>query len=323
MKKSGAVFFVLLTAALLFSGCGKAENAPKPEEEIAKADLYGEIIHAPEEGKLTIYFLDLSVKPGASDKSGDATVIILPDGKVMMIDGGHPDSSADSLKFLSDLGIGKIDYFILTHPHIDHIGGFPAIAEKHEIGEVFQVDVRHETNTYRAYLEALETHALPVRNLKRGDELMFGEEVSAFVFNPPEGVVYPPNFPANSTQFLNDNSLVIKFTWGKSSLLMGADIYLTRERDIVDLYGEALHSLAAKANHHGNDTSNSPRWIRSVRPELIVSMDDIMGDMSVYNNYKRGGAAYYHTFLDGIVKVIMDKEGNIGAASRYGSWLRD
>ncbi|MDR1128478.1 MAG: MBL fold metallo-hydrolase [Treponema sp.] len=33
------------------------------------------------------------------------------------------------LAFLSDLGIGKIDYFVLSHPHIDHIGGFPAIAE--------------------------------------------------------------------------------------------------------------------------------------------------------------------------------------------------
>ena len=326
---AAAVFVALAFVTIAFTGC-IASNAARADGKTGGAvigaviiDRYEELIRSPLEGRFTVFFPDLSVSPQAQDKSGDAAIVILPGGKVMMIDSGHPESAGDSLALLSDLGINKIDYFIITHPHIDHIGGFPAIAEKHEIGEVFQTALEYSTETYRSYRTALEKFRLPVNNLNRGDALVFGEGVTALVLNPQAEISYPANFPGNSTQFLNDNSLVIKFTWGASSILFGADIYLTRERELSELYGEELVSVAAKANHHGSDTSNSAGWIRAVQPKLVVAMDDQISSMTVYNNYKRSGAAYYHTFLDGIVRVSLDREGNYEVISRFDSWLRN
>jgi competence protein ComEC len=318
----------LLALGLLLGGCREKERdaagipgAGNPGA--GKPDRYGELVRAPEKDRFTVYFLDLEVSPEAEDKSGDAALLVSPEGLTMMVDAGHPESAEGILSFLKDLGVGKIDYFILSHPHIDHIGGFPAIAGRHEIGTVFETGMEYTTETYRRYRAALEKHRIPVRVLERGDRFNFGAEIAAEVFNPPPVLEYPPNFPANSTQFINDSSLVVKFTWGDASLLLGGDIYLTRERELTDLFGEALRAVVVKANHHGSDTSNGGRWIRTVRPRVVVAMNDLIASMTVYNNYKKSGAAFYHTVLDGIVKVSMDREGTCAVTGRFESWLRD
>jgi competence protein ComEC len=290
----------------------------------ARTDRYKELVSTADwAGKFTVYFLDLAVSPGAQDKSGDAALLISPEGKVMMLDSGHPESAGDILSFLSDLGIGRIDYFILSHPHIDHIGGFPAIAERHQVGEVYQINMEYPTDTYRRYREALEQFRIPASNLKRGDTLSFGGEISLEVFNPGEKFDYPAEFPANSTQFINNSSLVGKFSYGDSSLLMGGDIYSPRERELIDLYGEKLRADVVKANHHGGDTSNSSRWIRTTSPKIVISMNDVISSMTVYNNYKKNGGAFYHTLEDGIIRVSMDKNRDYRVTTRFDSWLRN
>jgi competence protein ComEC len=318
----------LITTLLLLAGCNGSKSRTVTDTAGGKSgtpsDRYAElIVRSNAAEKFTVYFLDLDVSPQAEDKSGDAALLIAPDGTVMMVDSGHPESAPDILAFLKDLGIGRIDYFLLSHPHIDHIGGFPAIAEKHEVGAVYHIDMEYTTDTFLRYRQALEKYNIPVTILKRGDALKFGNGIDMEVFNPETEWEYPQGFPANSTQFINNHSLVIKFSYGASTLLMGGDIYNPRERDLVDLYGERLKADVLKANHHGNDTSNSLRWIKTIQPQCVIAMNDVIGSMTVYNNYKRNGAAFYHTLHDGIVKVSMDDKRNYTLTTRYDSWLRD
>lgn len=330
----------IFLALLLLLGCGSKNVPPASgstessgasaqvrestaEKTGEKADRYAEIIdRSSEKGKLTVFFLDLSVKNEQTDKSGDAALLISPDGKVMMIDSGHPESAPDILKFLSDMGIGKIDCFVLSHPHIDHIGGFPAIAEKHPIGKVYQIDMDYPTDTYRKTQEAIKAKNIPLVYLKDGDTLRFGDKVGIEIFNPGESLEYPQNFPDNSTQFVNNASMVMKFSYGTSTYLTAGDIYSPKERDLTDIFGEELRADVAKANHHGADTSNSNRWIRTVQPLIVVSMHDVMGSMTVYNNYVKQGSAYYHSLYDGIIRISMDDESNYTALTQFDSWLR-
>jgi competence protein ComEC len=325
-----AVF--LLAAACRRPGGGTIQQSPAGETGAeqnaaslpARVDRYDELVSAADRaGKFTVFFLDLAVSPEARDKSGDAALLISPEGKVMMLDSGHPESAGDTLSFLSDLGISRIDYFILSHPHIDHIGGFPAIAERCQVGEAYQIDMEYNTDTYRRYRDALEKHRIPVTNLKRGDTINLGSEISVDVFNPEEKIDYPAEFPANSTQFINNSSLVVKFNYGDSSLLMGGDIYTPRERELIDLYGEKLRADVLKANHHGGDTSNSSRWIRTTSPKIVIAMNDVISSMTVYNSYKKNGGAFYHTLEDGVIRVSMDKNRNYSVTTRFDSWLRN
>ena len=62
-----------------------------------------------------IFFVDVG--------TGASTLIVSPAGKTLLVDGGPPGSGAKITSLLATLGITTIDYTVLTHYHIDHMGG--------------------------------------------------------------------------------------------------------------------------------------------------------------------------------------------------------
>lgn len=285
-------------------------------------DRYEEIIDfAGDEGKLVVYFLDLQVEGAAEEVSGDSTLLISPDGKVMLLDAGHTDSSDIVVKILKDMGIEKIDYLVASHPHIDHIGGVPAVMAEFPVGISYRSYVEYTTQTYQNYVDALKEGGIEIISLKTGDTFSFGDLVEVEVLGPDEEIVYPDGFPDNSTQFLNNNSLLLRFTYGESAALFGGDLYVAQERDYIDQYGDKLKADLAKANHHGKNTSNLKKWIRTVSPQVVVAMGDVMGSMDVYNNYVKEGSEFHLTLYDGIVKVVLDDQGGCEAVDQHDSWM--
>src|SRR5439155_14597355 len=67
-----------------------------------------------------IYFVDIA--------AGASTLIVSPTGKTLLVDGGPPGAgTAKIIPTLNTLGIGTIDYTVLTHYHIDHDGGLTEV----------------------------------------------------------------------------------------------------------------------------------------------------------------------------------------------------
>ena len=62
-----------------------------------------------------IFFVDIG--------QGASTLIVSPAGKTLLVDGGPPGSGAKVSDLLNARGISQIDYTVLTHYHIDHMGG--------------------------------------------------------------------------------------------------------------------------------------------------------------------------------------------------------
>lgn len=87
-------------------------------------------IDAIAESKLKIHYIDVG--------QGDATFILLPDGTNMLIDSGTEEASDDLVKYIQDLGITQIDYFILTHSDADHSGGADEVFEAFEIKKIYR-----------------------------------------------------------------------------------------------------------------------------------------------------------------------------------------
>lgn len=317
---------ISLTACNSNSKSNISQNTSTMEQDAGEGsetqiDRRSEIMErSRDEGKFTIYYLDLPTIENAEDKSGDSSLLISPDGKVMLIDAGLSQCAPRIINFLEELGIEKIDYFVASHPHIDHIGGFFGIADKFEIGKVYRNKVEYTTNTYKKFANELESMNIPVEYLEEGDEITFGSEIQIKVYNPPAVIEYPKDYPNNSTQFINDSSIVMKFIYGESTALFAGDIYITRERDLVKAYGDELQTDVIKANHHGADTSNSNRWIKNIQAKIVVAMNDKIDGMSVYNNFIKAGTAYYHTALNGHVKVIMDNQKNYTVINQYDNW---
>ncbi len=158
--------------------------------------------------------------------------------------------------------------------------------------------------------------------LSEGDSFSFGKDIEVRIFNPSENIVYPAQYPANSTQFVNNQSLAMRLSYGTSSAWFGGDLYMVQERELTTKYGLDLQSDVAKANHHGGDTSNSLRWIKTLQPKIVVAMHDELDSMTVYNTYRKYGAEYHLTQLDGTVRVVMDDRRNYSVTDTKESWLK-
>jgi len=91
---------------------------------------------------------------------GDATVIVLPTDQVVLIDAG-PLSGTDKLLAYLDANvyvagkkIDKIDYAILSHPDLDHCGGFVGVLQRYVVKNFFRPNI---VSKYPGWVDPLET----------------------------------------------------------------------------------------------------------------------------------------------------------------------
>lgn len=71
-----------------------------------------------------IYFIDT--------EGGHSTLYVTPSGESRLIDAGNPGTrDADRIMApVEDAGLKQLDYLVLTHYHVDHIGGVKKIVSR-------------------------------------------------------------------------------------------------------------------------------------------------------------------------------------------------
>lgn len=260
-------------------------------------------------GNLTIRFLWLGEQV-AEDKPGDCMILTAPDGQVMVLDAGHPESVGYVTAALDAMDITRIDYLVASHPHIDHIGGMSTLIERYEIGTLYTSALTYEDSaTYQAFLRAAGAAGLEPVVLKEGDSFLFGGDVRVDVYNPQPEIPYPKDYPRGATQFINNHSLALKFTYGQSTLMLAGDLYSGGEREVVERWGDALDCDVMKANHHGANTSSSLAWRQAVSPQITVITSDTIEDVNTAKKFLKDGQQMYHTLLDGCIRIRTQGDG--------------
>ncbi|MCI6673160.1 MAG: MBL fold metallo-hydrolase [Spirochaetaceae bacterium] len=287
----------------------------------AEVDRYADLTRSSAtDGKVVFYFIDLDVPKDSPDKSGDATLVVAPDGATMLIDCGHPASGRDVVDLLHALGLTRIDVFVNSHPHIDHLGAFPEVADAVDIGQVFRTRLEYHTRYTRAFADTVEKKRIPLGYLADGDAFDLGGQVHVEVLGPAQGDINPPPGQLD-TACINNSSMVLRITYGDSVALFAGDLYRSGEQEVLEKHPDKLKADLAKADHHGIDTSNILPWVKAVRPTVVVAMNDVMGSMSVYKSYLKRGATFYHTNFNGLVKVEMGKNHDLAVETQYDSWV--
>src|SRR5437870_2334284 len=76
---------------------------------------------------------------------GDSILIIAPSGTSVLIDAGDAGKGKVVLDALKRYKVEKLDYFIATHPHPDHLGGADEVLNAIKIGKVIDNGVDRST----------------------------------------------------------------------------------------------------------------------------------------------------------------------------------
>jgi competence protein ComEC len=207
--------------------------------------------HAPPAaGKLRLHVIDVG--------QGDAILIQAPDGKTALVDGGSAGTGA--LSYLRSQGVERLDALILTHPHEDHVGGLAEVLRGILVSRVFTGGQSTTTLAYEQFLDAVAVSRSEYHEVKHGDLIQLGS-LSLEVLNPVSN---------RSSDNLNNDSVVLRFSHGATSFLLAGDAEKEAEAGMLAQNVLALNADVLKVGHHGSRTASSRPFLSAVVPKSAI-----------------------------------------------------
>jgi competence protein ComEC len=255
---------------------------------------------------LTVHFFDVG--------QGDAALVVSPAGKTVLIDGGPPEAGPALARRLRTLVKGPLDLVILTHPHLDHLGGLPAALREVGARRFMDPGFDHPSRAYRELLEVVGERVgqvlTPVPDPQRPEALVqvgLGEGVSLSILWPRVPV---QPFLARTRSDANSNSVIVRLTYGTTAMLLMGDA----ERDTEEQLLRDQRDLSAtllKVAHHGGSYSSSEPFLQAVRPRFAVISCGAGNDyghpsFDTMGRLQAVGARVLRTDLQGEITAVSD-----------------
>jgi competence protein ComEC len=247
---------------------------------------------------------------------GSAALLELPGGYNLLADGGgFSDNAAFDVgerivaPYLWQRKIRTIDSIVLSHPNSDHLNGLTYIAEHFNVKDAWTNGETSRSKGYGIFSETLERNRV---SRPRYDELRRKRIVNGVGLE----ILYPEKDfleqrGAEPWRSANNNSLVLKVSYGQHALLFPGDLLADGESAIGRLVPDALASTVLIAPHHGSKSSSTPGFINRVNPEIVIISAGWRNRFNfphteVLERYARRGSRIFRTDLDGAVRLISD-----------------
>jgi competence protein ComEC len=202
---------------------------------------------------------------------GDSLLLITPDGKTLLVDGGGfgggphqaPQDYDIGEEVVSEVlwsrGIRHLDAVALTHAHSDHMGGLPAVLRNFHPDQLW-VGNNPRFGAYNALLDEAASLHVRVRSRRAGD---------VFPFGPTQVTVLAPFRDYQpGPEPTNNDSLVMRVAYGATSVMLEGDAEAPIEQAMLAEPGLASNLL--KVGHHGSITSTRPEFLARVAPQWAV-----------------------------------------------------
>lgn len=256
-------------------------------------------------GDLEMYMLDVG--------QGDSFVF-LQDDKVLLIDAGPLYKWNKVNRELKKIGVKKIDYAILTHPHRDHAGGLYSVMLNYKIEHLYITDMSTKKIPYtNLFYHCFSIFTKIVDNFSQNQMLQLAKEsgeLRKFTFAETEVNFLAPI--SDTYEAINDYSLVAMIKYKDVKILMTGDIQKTVEEELLNSEQDISANIY-KAAHHGSNTSNSLELLEKVNPEYVLISSN-NGDNNYYGHpvksfmkYLKENKKYvFRTDISGTIQMLTD-----------------
>jgi beta-lactamase superfamily II metal-dependent hydrolase len=238
---------------------------------------------------LTFYTIDV--------EGGKSVLVVSPSGESMLFDAGwsaagnRESSTGQIVAALKGAGLKQLDYLVISHFDVDHLGDVPALAERFPIRHIMdhgQIQFpagatnRQSRDRFNAYAELRQRIGHTV--LKPGDKIPLKgvdiEVVTAagqLLRKPLKGAGAPNPLCATNPQAApiksdveDDQSVGLLFTFGKFRILDLADLEAHLSHELVcplNLIGtvDVFH-----VNVHGQFKGMAAELAGAVRPTVAI-----------------------------------------------------
>ncbi len=239
---------------------------------------------------LDIYWIDV--------EGGAATLVVTPQKETVLMDAGWPGFDGRDSKRIANVleyqvGKKRIDYFLTSHFHTDHVGGLPELARIVPIdrfvdhGDSVEQDNERGKALWDSYLAVADGKRMTVRPGDKlplkGTDFLFVAARGKFL-SKPLGKAKPNPLCAGAElkevdEGENGKSVGFLVRVGKFEFLDLGDLSWNFEHELacpVNLLGEIdLYQVT----HHGMHMSGAPQHINAIKPRVAV----------MNNGHRKGG----------------------------------
>ena len=234
-------------------------------------------------------------------EGGKAVLAVAPSGESMLIDAGWPGNNGRDVNRIldaaRDAGLKRIDYLVISHYDIDHLGDVPLLVSRIPVAHIvdpgaLQTSGKGVEARYKAYAAVRDT--MDHSAVKPGDRIpVKGMDVLVVAAGtktidrplPGAGAANPlcdttperPEIP----QDLEDNmSIGLLFTLGKFRMLDLADLESFYDRKLMCPVNRIGAVDVYQVSVHGQDKGVSPALVQALHARVAI-----MG-----NGPRKGGA---------------------------------
>lgn len=214
--------------------------------------------------------------------------------------------------YLKSEGIGKIEFWFVSHPDLDHISGLVDIlsAENNmgiSIDNICIPDSANIENDAKELIELAGEKGINIIRMKRGDRISL-DDMEFLCISPEPGIV---------CEDANVYSLVLYLKYGSSGMLFTGDATKESENEFINYCISKGINLSdidiLKCGHHGSNTSTGEKMLEAISPRVALissGRNNRYGHphMEVINKLSENNIATFNTQEYGAITVELEED---------------